>query len=149
MKTRCDESAREPVGHRIGVTGEREPEVTGEIGFDLRSDEAMLGDEMAAALATLRHVGAAGRIEEHHRFSPPSPRPWWHRTKARRPRPSRFACPGEAFMPRERIGNPCPIDMHGNAAGVGDVGELPDLIRPIDPCPASVACESDRTAGLT
>ena len=33
---------------------------------------------------------------------------------------------------RERIGEPRAVDMHGKPARVGDLGELADLVRPID-----------------
>ena len=46
----------------------REPEIVGEEGLELRRDEALLGDELAAALAPLGHGGGPRRIEEHHRL---------------------------------------------------------------------------------
>src|SRR5215467_8013671 len=53
----------ESIGHGVGVTRKAQPEIVGEIGLDLRSQKAVLGHEMAAALAAFLHAGGTRGIE--------------------------------------------------------------------------------------
>src|SRR3974377_791627 len=64
--------ARAPAPHppRPGFGGPRqgEPQIVGQERRELGGDEPVLGDEVSAALAPLRHGDRPGRIEEHDRL---------------------------------------------------------------------------------
>ena len=98
-------------------------QIVGEIGLDLRGEKAVLGEEMAAALAPLRHVGAARRIEEHHRLG--GERAALGGAEGERidaGLPGRLR--GRGVHARQRVAEPRAVDMHGEPARMRDLGEL-------------------------
>ena len=86
---------------------------------------------MAAALAPLRHVGTARRVEEQHRFGGERTALGGaerERVDARLPGRLRRRC----VHARQRIGEPRAVDMDRKPVRMRDVGERLDFLGPID-----------------
>ena len=125
------QSLGQKIRHGVGVAREREPEVVRQIRLELRGDEAVLGEQMSAALAPLRHAGGARRIEEHDRLG---------RERAALGGPEREhvdaelparVC-GRKLLARERVGEPRAVDVEPQVLRMGELGERADFLRRID-----------------
>ena len=59
---------RQAVGHIVSVSREAQPQIVGEIGFQLRRHVSMLGNKVAATFAPVLHTSPACGIKKHNRF---------------------------------------------------------------------------------
>jgi len=58
------------LAHGVGLRRQPEPEAIGQIGLHLRGQEAVLGEEMTAPLATQFQFPGLSGVEKDHAFDP-------------------------------------------------------------------------------
>jgi len=121
----------QPLRHGVGVARELQPQAVGEIGGKLRGEETVLGQQVPAALAPLGHERGARRIEDHHGFG--GERAAFGGAERQH---IDAGLPGQLRRRRvetnQRIGKAGAVHVHGERAGMRNVGERGDFIQAID-----------------